>query len=199
MDAPKKFKKDVHYRVQKHSERLGLESPIVDSAKNLYDAFHTPANSNARSDDTYALAAIYLAHRVRGEPTSTGQLVSGTTVNETYVNRAYRNMVDALKDQIDLQAFTPEDFIGSYADQLNLGDSVIERALEIHRNTSELTQNYANTTRAASALYLAAKYEGKTGRGSSSVTQSDLSRVSGVTEVTIRNRSREIKEALPTP
>lgn len=192
MESHEKFRKDVEYKISKHATRLGLSSPIEEMAKSLYEQFNTEKFAHSRSDDVFALSAIYLAHRVRGEPASTAELTAGTGLRDKDVHRAYRQMRDYLSDEYGIQItqFQPEEFIDKYANKLDVPDNVRSRAKEILDETEEVLMNKTNPTKAASSLYLASTLEDEP------VRQKDLARVSGVTEVTIRNRYQEQEDTL---
>lgn len=192
MESAEKFKKDVEYKIDRHATRLGLEDAVVTSAKNLYGMFNSEDVAHSRPDDVFAIAAIYMAHRVRDEPASTPELVRGTGIKEKYVIRAYKQMRETLADEhnIELHEFTPEEFIDKYSEKLGISDETRQRAKEIFNDTEDVMMNKANSTAAASSLYLACLLNDE------DVRQYEVARVSGVTEVTIRNRYQEQQNSL---
>ena len=87
---------------------------------------------------------------------------------------------------------TPFEYIPRYSNELQLDEEVQEKAVEILRRASEmgLTVGKSPLSTVAGAIYLAGKICGKRKR------QHDIVRVIGITEVSIRNRYKEMEERL---
>jgi transcription initiation factor TFIIB len=87
---------------------------------------------------------------------------------------------------------SPQDYISRFCSVLNLSADVKAKTLEILREATnqELTSGRGPTGMAAASLYIASVLCGER------KTQQEVSDVAGVTEVTIRNRYKEIAEKL---
>lgn len=195
MDSVERFQKDVEYKIDKHATRLGLSKAITAQAKSLYDMFNGENIAYTRPDDVFAIASLYLAHKVledNSDPTSASELIEGTDISEKHVIRAYKSMQTKLVKEYNIQinVFEPDQFIDKYVRQLGISEQVADKAKSILSDTQEVMRNKANSTKAAASLYLACQLEG------SDVTQKAISDVSGVTEVTIRHRYQQQKESM---
>jgi transcription initiation factor TFIIB len=106
------------------------------------------------------------------------------------IGRNYRNISRRLK--LKLLPTTPQDYISRFSSQLHLSTTVQARTNEIIRLAAgkELTSGRGPTGLAAAALYMASVLCGERR------TQREVADVAGVTEVTIRNRYKEISREL---
>jgi transcription initiation factor TFIIB len=87
---------------------------------------------------------------------------------------------------------SPADYIPKFASDLKLSGRVESKAQEILKQAvdNELTSGRGPTGVAAAALYIASIQSGERR------TQREASEVAGITEVTIRNRYKELIEKL---
>ncbi len=93
---------------------------------------------------------------------------------------------------IKLPPTSPVDYVPRFASELGLSGEVQSRAIEIIEKAMEkgLTSGRGPTGVAAAALYIASVLLGER------KTQRDVADIAGVTEVTIRNRYKELTEQL---
>ena len=87
---------------------------------------------------------------------------------------------------------SPQDYISRFCSELKFSSDVQAKTLEILKEAAkhELTSGRGPTGIAAASLYIASVLCGERR------TQSEISTVAGVTEVTIRNRYKELAEKL---
>ena len=87
---------------------------------------------------------------------------------------------------------SPHDYISRFCSELHLHDDVQTKANDILRNAAEkeLTSGRGPTGKAAASIYIASVLCGERR------TQREVANVAGVTEVTIRNRYKELAEKL---
>ncbi len=87
---------------------------------------------------------------------------------------------------------TPQDYIPRFCSELKLNGEVQAKTLEILKEAAdkELTSGRGPTGIAAASLYMASVLCGERR------TQRDIADEAGVTEVTIRNRYKELAEKL---
>ncbi len=87
---------------------------------------------------------------------------------------------------------TPHDYISRFCSRLSLSNDVQVKTMEILKKAAnnELTSGRGPTGMAAAALYIASVLCGERR------TQREISETAGVTEVTIRNRYKELAEKL---
>jgi transcription initiation factor TFIIB len=102
------------------------------------------------------------------------------------IGRTFRAIAKELK--ISVQPSSPADYIPRFCSILDLPQEVQAKALYLldEAEKADLTAGRGPTGIAAAAIYLAAKRQNK------DRTQSEVAKVAGVTEVTIRNRYKEL-------
>ena len=106
------------------------------------------------------------------------------------VGRSYRYISHEL--ELKLMPTSPRDYISRFCSELNLSNSVQVKTLEILELAAshELTSGRGPTGLAAASLYIASVLCGERR------TQREVAEIAGVTEVTIRNRYKELTDKL---
>ncbi|MEF8779362.1 MAG: transcription initiation factor IIB 2, partial [Haloferacaceae archaeon] len=95
--------------------------------------------------------------------------------------------------KLEIQPADPESYVPRFVSKLELSDETERRARELLRNAKEqgLTSGKSPVGLAAAAVYAAALLTNE------KVTQSQVGDVADISEVTIRNRYKELLEADP--
>jgi len=106
------------------------------------------------------------------------------------IGRNYRYVAREL--ELKLMPTTPRDYISRFCSELKLSADVQAKTMEILKEAAdkELTSGRGPTGIAAASLYIASVLCGERR------TQREVADVAGVTEVTIRNRYKELAEKL---
>jgi transcription initiation factor TFIIB len=106
------------------------------------------------------------------------------------IGRNYRNI--SRKLELKLLPTTPLDYISRFCSQLKLSNEVQVKTVEILKQAAreELTSGRGPTGLAAAALYISSVLCGERR------TQREVAEIAGVTEVTIRNRYKELTKKL---
>jgi len=106
------------------------------------------------------------------------------------IGRNYRYIVRELG--LKLMPTSPQDYIPRFCSELKLSSDVQAKTLEILKEAAnkELTSGRGPTGIAAASLYMASVLCGERR------TQREIAETAGVTEVTIRNRYKELSEKL---
>ncbi len=171
---------------------LSLPSNIIEQTALLYRKILNKGLVKGRVIEEVLVATLYIICRKRQIPRTLQELseVAGSGASEKAIGRTYR----MLKNELDIEVPLPDpiEFVPRYGSELELSGKVQERAKRILKKSKEkrLVSGKGPTGVAAAALYLAAKIEGE------KRTQKEVSEAANVTEVTIRNRYRELKENL---
>lgn len=176
--------------LEKMINRLQLPKNIADKAAYIYKQAVKKQLIRGRLIESVVAAVIYAVCRMEGIPKTLDDIASISNADKKDIGRAYRFIKRELNLKIPLA--TAEIYIPRYASALNLGPEVQERAKEIIRMAMEssILSGRGPTGIAAAALYIAALEKGERR------TQKQVAEQAGVTEVTIRNRYRELKELL---
>ncbi|MFA5862394.1 MAG: TFIIB-type zinc ribbon-containing protein [Candidatus Thermoplasmatota archaeon] len=183
--ADRNIAKAITY-IQGISDRMGIPTPITEQGVRIYRKATDADLIRGRSIDAMAAAAIYAASRLSGYPRNPDELAKASDIDRRTLLRCHRVLVTKLR----LAPTSPNatDFIARLASDLALPPMVEGRARAILKRADEagITSGRSPTGLAASAIYVASHDQGQ------ARTQKRVSEVSGVTEVTIRNRAREL-------
>ena len=143
-----------------------------------------------RSIEGVTAASIYAACRQCKVPRTLDEIANSSKLNRKEIGRTYRYISRELG--ISLSPTTPIDYVPRFGSELNLKGEVQSKAIEILKKAmeKELTSGRGPTGIAAAAIYIASVLLGERR------TQREVADVAGITEVTIRNRYKELAEAL---
>lgn len=175
------------------SSAMGLPRKIREAAAMLYRKAVEKNLIRGRSIESVAAAVLYAACRQVNLPRTLDEIGDSARVDRKEIGRTYRFI--AREMGLKLMPTAPADYVARFVAELKLSPAVDEEAHRILNLAAqhELTSGRGPTGVAAAAVYIAAinKNERR--------TQRDVADVAGVTEVTIRNRYKELAERLGLP
>ncbi len=168
------------------SSYLHLPTSIEEEAGKIYTEAVQKNLVRGRSIESVVAGVIYAACRRQNIPRTLDEIADASGIDKKEIGRSYRYITRELK--IKILPSNPVDYISRFASVLNYSAETQSRGIEILSQalSLELTSGRGPIGIAAAALYIAGLLEGERR------TQRDISEVSGVTEVTIRNRYKEI-------
>ncbi len=139
-----------------------------------------------------ASAVLYIACRQCGVPRTLDEVSNVSRVSRKEISRIYMSV--SRKLGLKLIPTSPADYIPRMCSGLNLHNETQSKAMEILMQASDkgLGIGKSPISVAAAAIYISAIITGD------KRTQRDIAEVSGITEVTIRNRYKELAEELDT-
>src|SRR3989339_1110446 len=169
---------------------LNLPSVVRDEASRVYNYVLQRGLVRGRSMESVIAACIYAACRSYNIPRTLDEIASASDVERKEIGRTYRFIVRKLK--IKVTPSSPKDYISRFSSILHLSPKAQNEALKILKRAdiSELTSGRGPAGIAAAALYVAALLNDE------KKTQREVADVAGITEVTIRNRYKELIERL---
>ncbi len=169
---------------------LNLPSVVRDEASRVYNFVLQRGLVRGRSMESVIAACIYAACRSYNIPRTLDEIASASDVERKEIGRTYRFVVRKLK--IKITPSSPKDYISRFSSILHLSPKAQNQALKILKKAdiSELTSGRGPAGVAAAALYVAALMNDE------KKTQREVADVAGITEVTIRNRYKELIERL---
>jgi transcription initiation factor TFIIB len=143
-----------------------------------------------RSMESVVAGALYAACRRHEVPRTLDELSEASGIEKKEIGRTYRFVTRELG--ITILPSNPADYVARFASALKLSPESQSKAVEILNRAQkvELTSGRGPTGIAAAGLYVAALINGE------KRTQREVADVAGVTEVTIRNRYKELLEKL---
>lgn len=169
---------------------LGLPDNIRESAALLYRKCVQNNLIRGRPIETVVEAVIYASCRSAGIPRTLNEIASISGVSKKEIGRAYRIISNSLNLRIPLT--DPISYVPRYVAALKLSGEAQEKSVQLLKQAVKkgLISGRSPTGVSAAAVYIAGAMAGERR------TQKEVADVAGVTEVTIRNRYRELKEQL---
>jgi len=194
-----------HYRISTAIERnlkvalaelkrvssfLKLTKNVEEEAARIYTLAVQKGLVRGRSMESVVAGALYAACRRHEVPRTLDEMGEASGIEKKEIGRTYRFVTRELG--INILPSNPADYIPRFASALNLSADTQTRAIEILElaRDIELTSGRGPTGIAAAALYVSSLIHGE------KRTQREVADVAGVTEVTIRNRYKELIKKL---
>ncbi len=169
---------------------LSLPKVVGDEAARVYNFVLQRGLVRGRSMESVIAACIYAACRSYNIPRTLDEIANASDVERKEIGRTYRFIIRKLA--IKVTPSSPKDYISRFASILSLSPKTQNEALKILKKAdiSELTSGRGPAGIAAAALYVAALINDE------KKTQREVADVAGITEVTIRNRYKELIDRL---
>jgi transcription initiation factor TFIIB len=176
--------------ITKIANNLNLPKNILETASVIYRKAVKERLIRGRSIQGVTAAAIYLGCRQCGLARTLEEIAQASSVNKKEVGRSYRFLIKELNYSIP--PLRPSQYITKFSNQLTMQGKVEEIAHKILSAAKELklTSGRGPTGIAAAASYIASVLTGER------KTQREIAEIAQVTEVTIRNRYKELVERL---
>ena len=170
--------------------QMGLSKVLQEEAAVIYRKALENDLIRGRSIDAMVAASLYLANQKLRSARSLDDFEKASKVRRKSLTRAHKIMKMRLKIRID--PAIPEEYVDRYINLLGLHPSLISGSIELIRTAREreLIHGKSPTGVAAAAIYIVAR------QSTQHRTQREIADISGVTEVTIRNRYKELCSAL---
>lgn len=172
------------------SSQLGIPRDVRETAALLYRKALIAKLVRGRSIESVVAASIYLACRIHRIPRPLDEIVAETNVDRKKVGYAVRLVVSRVNVNVPLPS--AKDLIPRLSSDLMLEGRTVKKATEIINQAKEryVTIGKAPGGIAGAALYIAGILE------NDRRTQREIAQASRVTEVTIRNRYKELVRVL---
>jgi len=169
---------------------LKLPKSVEEEAARSYAMAIQRGLVRGRSMESVVAGALYAACRRHEVPRTLDELSEASGIDKKEIGRTYRFVTRELG--IRILPSNPVDYIARFASALKLSAETQSKAVEIleQAQNSELTSGRGPTGIAAASLYVAALINNE------KRTQREVADIAGVTEVTIRNRYKELIEKL---
>lgn len=176
--------------ITKIANNLNLPKNILETASVIYRKAVKERLIRGRSIQGVTAAAVYLACRQCKLARTLEEIAQASNVNKKEVGRSYRFLIKEL--DYFVPPVRPSQYITKFSNQLTMQGKVEEIAHKILATAKELklTSGRGPTGIAAAASYIASVLTGER------KTQREIAEIAQVTEVTIRNRYKELVERL---
>lgn len=169
---------------------LGLPRNVREIAAMLYRRAVEQRLIRGRSIEGVAAAALYAACRQSRIPRTLDEVAEVSRVGKKEIGRSYRFIARELR--LSIPPTSPIDYVPRFISELKLLGEVQAQAIQILKKAANngLTSGRGPTGVAAAAIYVASVL------ANSRRTQREVAAVARVTEVTVRNRYKELVEKL---
>ncbi len=176
--------------IDRMASHLALPRNVREAAALLYRKAVEERLIRGRSIEGVSAAALYAACRECKVPRTLDEIADVSRVSKKEIGRSYRFIARELL--IHLRPTSPIDYIPRFASDLELSGEVQSKAIELLKDAQKkgLTSGRGPTGVAAAAIYIASVLCGERR------TQRDVADVARVTEVTVRNRYKELCDKL---
>jgi transcription initiation factor TFIIB len=171
-------------------DKLALPDAIVEKAAYMYRKAKNNGLTRGRTVSGLVAACVYAACREINTPRTLKDIAAAANISHKHLAKIYRVLVIELDIKVPLIDQTK--CIAKVANKANLSEKTKRQAIMV---MDEVTEKQISAGKnpmgfAATILYLSCL---KTGENK---TQVDIAQAAGVTEVTLRNRYKELKSKL---
>jgi len=172
------------------SSFLKLPKSVEEESARIYTLAVQRGLVRGRSMESVISGALYAACRRHEVPRTLDEFSEASGIDKKEIGRTYRFITRELG--IKILPSNPADYVARFSSSLKLSAITQSNAVEIleQAKANELTSGRGPTGIAAAALYVSALIHGE------KRTQREVADVAGVTEVTIRNRYKELLDEL---
>ena len=172
------------------SSTLSLPRNVRETAAMIYRKVVRRKLTRGRSIEGVTAAVLYAACRQCNVPRTLEEISRVAALKKKEIGRNYRDISREL--ELKLLPTTPLDYISRFSSRLELSNETQLTAVKILKKAAnlELTSGRGPTGMAAAGIYIASVLCGERR------TQRQVAEIAGVTEVTIRNRYKELANKL---
>lgn len=172
------------------SSSLNLPDRIEKESARIYRESVERGITRARSNDNILAASVYIASKIQDMPKTLNEVATASQIDKFTIARTAKLIMKGLG--IKLLVSNPIDFIERFGSEIDLEPIVQTKSIKLIERMKKagVTSGKNPASLAATAIYLT------TLMTNTRVTQKKISEVSGITETTLRNRTKEMIAAL---
>src|ERR671933_1839376 len=193
LSAPSdKSRREAFLLLDTLKDKLGLSDAVIENTAYLYRKAQQRKFLRGRTISSVICAAIYIACRDLGVSKTMKDIAAASNVKQKNIARTYRQLM--LELDYKVPSIDPFKCVTKVANKAKLAEKTKRRAINIMQKVTEneISAGKDPMGLAATILYISSI---KTGEN---ISQKEISSVAGVTEVTLRNRFKDIKNQLTT-
>jgi transcription initiation factor TFIIB len=176
--------------LNKLKDKLSLPYAIIEKAAYIYRKVQQEGFVKGRLISSTLAASLYVACREMGVSRTIEEIANAADVRRKTVARAYRDIVLSLGREVpQIDYFQCIEKIGS---RIGLNEKIIRHAMKLMQQVLKrgISAGKDPMGLAGAILYVSMQMSGL------SIKQSEMATASGVTEVTLRNRAKDLKNRL---
>ncbi|HEY7082494.1 MAG TPA: transcription initiation factor IIB [Nitrososphaeraceae archaeon] len=177
--------------LEKLKDTLGLSDAVVEKTAYIYRKAQRRGMVRGRTIHAILAAATYITCREMGISRTLKDISKDNNIHQNQIARAYRLLIIELDLKIPL--IDPAKCISKIANKVGLKETTKRRALSMMH---EVTKNEISAGKDPMGLAAAVLYLTSATAGNESISQKSVASAAGVTEVTIRNRVKDLRSKL---
>ena len=174
------------------SDKLALPDAVVEKTAYIYRKAQRRGLVRGRSINALLAASAYIACREMEIPRTLRDIAAASNIKRKHLAKAYRLLLIELDLKVPL--VDQMKCIAKVANKANLSEKTKRQAIsimnEVRKDEILLSAGKNPMGFAATILYLSCINTGE------NITQNDIAQAAGVTEVTLRNRLKDLKSKL---
>ena len=170
--------------------KLGVPDNVVENAAFIYRKAVNAKLTRGRTMASLISASLYASCRQNNTPRTLNDIAKAGNIERRILSRDLRTIIKKLG--LKLNQYNITSFIVKISNNLNLSEKTKRDAFDILKRCEDamITAGKNPVAQAAASLYIASILNGE------KISQKKFSKESGVSDVTIRNRSNMIKKTL---
>ena len=171
-------------------DKLGLSDAVIENTAYLYRKAQQRKFLRGRSISGVVCTATYIACRDLGISKTMREIAAASNVKQKNIARVYRQLVREF--DYEVPNIDPIKCVARVANNAKLAEKTKRQAINIMQKVTEneISAGKDPMGLAATVIYISCI---KTGEN---ITQKEISNVAGITEVTLRNRYKDLKNRL---
>jgi transcription initiation factor TFIIB len=171
-------------------DKLGLPDAVFEKAAYIYRKAQQRGLVRGRTISSILAAAVYIACREMGISKTLKDIVAVSNIRLKIISKTYRKLLVELNYKVPVS--DPMKCISRVANNTNLSERTKHQALYMMNEVAEKGISVGKDPMglAATVLYVSSL---KTGE---KITKTEIAKSAGVTEVTLRNRFKDLKGTL---
>jgi transcription initiation factor TFIIB len=179
--------KDALNELHSLKDKLGLPETIVEKTTYIYRKAQVKGFVRGRTVSAVLDAALYIACRELGIPKSIKEIAGASNVKPKILAKSYRVLITEL--DIKIPIVDPTKCVMTVSNKANVSEKSKRKAIDIicHLHRNEMTDGKDPMGIAAAVIYLVCQRAGE------KKTQPVIAQAAGITEMTLRNRCKDIK------
>lgn len=170
--------------------KLGLPDSVVEKSAHIFRKAAAKKILSGRSTAGILCGTVYLACRITGTPRTLQDIADAGNIKRKHLQKAYRFLVNEM--DVNPESFSPVDFVERVVNALGVGKKTRRDSLKLMNVVMEsgISVSKNPMSMAAAVVHLASVSNHE------KISQLKISEVSGVSSVTIRDRSKEIRKKI---
>ena len=170
--------------------KIALPESVVEKTAYIFRKVYAKKILSGRSTVGILCATVYLACRMTNTPRTLQDVADAGNIKRKNLQRIYRFLVKEFN--IYPEVYSPHEFVARISEKINSSEKTKRLAFKIVALTekNEMSTSKNPMAIAAAAVYLA------TLKNKEKISQLKISEASSISAVTIRDRSKEIKNKL---